>query len=250
MIPMQFWMQARDELDRKYGHTLWLAESADASFERELTQVGVPFSSEIALFAAFDLCYDYGIYPDLRDLHAGNLALPEYLAAKQARLQSVPAGHGFAHFLENNDHDRTAAYIDPDLLPAWLALTMLSPGSAIIYAGQELGLTHTPSLFEPDPVPPATGPTVAATGIAPDLPTRLAAARGGARQEMIVIRALGSTAVAVEWGVRRRSSVILDLTVRNVRMIHGRAFPVSSRHDAGTSRTRHSPPVYRWWHIR
>ncbi len=41
---------------------------------------------------------------------------------------------------------------------------------------------------------------------------RLAAVRRGARNETIVIRAFGSTAVAVEWGVRRRSSVILDLT--------------------------------------
>jgi glycosidase len=56
-------------------------------------------------------------------------------------------------FLENHDNKR-ASDIIPEInsLKNWTAFMYLLKGTALIYAGQEVCCSHTPSLFDKDPV--------------------------------------------------------------------------------------------------
>jgi glycosidase len=56
-------------------------------------------------------------------------------------------------FLENHDQPRIAGiFSSPSMLKNWTAFYLLLPGASLIYAGQELGISHLPELFEKDPI--------------------------------------------------------------------------------------------------
>jgi len=211
LVSIDFWTLARDILDQEFGHSLWLAESADESFERHLNEEGIEHASEAELFRAFDLCYDYGTYDLFRGYHDGKVALAEYVDAQVTQFRSTPSGRGHARFLENHDHERAASFIPADRLAAWLAFTLFMPGAALMYAGQENGLTHAPSLFEPDPVSISPAPTESSRSpVTPGLVGELISLRRSIDSGGVDVSISGSV-VTVEWGSGRRSRLRLDL---------------------------------------
>jgi glycosidase len=213
MVPLDFWRAARRTLDALYGHTLWLAESVEPAFAVELNGLGIACASEAELYESFDLCYDYGTFPDFRRLFSGECAPGDYLATKAEQRAAVPAGRGIMAFLENHDNDRAASYIPDERLPAWLAWTLLAPGAGLLFAGQEFGLRHAPSRFEPDPIPLHLPEEAArAASVTPELVSSLLALRRSARHTQVSVRALSAAdpaTVAIEWGDARRTVVVL-----------------------------------------
>lgn len=162
-VPLQFWLQARQEIAQINPELIWLAESTDGQYIRKIRQQGFPSATDGELYRAFDLTYDYDVYPTWRRYLAGELALRDYVAFLNQQDVTYPANAIKLRFLENHDQPRAHALI-PNLsdLRNWTAFSAFQKGVTLIYAGQEYGMKHTPSLFDADRLQwPQTAPLAA-----------------------------------------------------------------------------------------
>ncbi len=136
-IPQEFWQGMRAALKKVNPELFLLSENDDAR-----------------LTSLFDATYDQHLYQDL---------VPAVLGNNPHRLM-VDASTNYANngpyllqtrFYENHDHDRAAApfrNLPPDALKAASTYLLTTDGIPFIENGQEVGITHTISLFEPDPI--------------------------------------------------------------------------------------------------
>lgn len=158
LVPLQFWLKARKALaDYKPGLT-WLAESNDPTFIKQVRDSGFDDLSDGELYQAFDLVYDYDVLDDLHATVAGLQSLGEFARILMRQDVTFPKNYVKMRFLENHDVPRAADYIPNEQLPNLQAFSLFEKGASLIYAGQEFGQAHLPSLFDADPVE-LTGPT-------------------------------------------------------------------------------------------
>lgn len=153
LVPVDFWMRARAALARERPDTLWLAESVHTAFVGWRRAKGLPAHSDGELFAAFDLEYDYDLYPIWQAAVTGRVPAARYL--EMARMQGglYPANAVKMHCVENHDQRRIMSLAPArEQALAWTAFEAFNAGAFLVYAGQESGATRTPSLFDPDPV--------------------------------------------------------------------------------------------------
>ena len=153
LVPVAFWERARREVETVRPGCLWLAESIDADFLRELRSRGLTAHSDGEIFRAFDVSYDYDIYQDLAAYLRGEIPLSAYLEAINRQEWIYPDNYVKLRFLENHDQMR-AHFLIPDekALRNMTAFSFFQKGMAFVYAGQEYGAVHLPSLFDRDPV--------------------------------------------------------------------------------------------------
>lgn len=154
LIPIEFWMQARKEVEEVRPGCIWLSESIEPDFITYLRGRGMTAHSDCEIYQAFDLCYDYDVYDTWRDCLSGKKTLAVYCEAINRQEYIYPANYAKLRFLENHDQPR-AAFLIPDDRErrSWTAFTYFQKGLALIYAGQEFGIEHLPSLFDKDTVP-------------------------------------------------------------------------------------------------
>ena len=163
LIPLDFWLRARREVETVRPGCIWLAESVEPEFLRYLRGHGMTGLSDSELYRAFDLCYDYDVQDEFVDYVNGKTPLEDYAAALERQLVIYPADYGKLRFLENHDRPRMAElFPTPQLQRNWLAWCFFQQGTALLYSGQEWAPTHRPSLFDPDPVPMEGEPVHAA----------------------------------------------------------------------------------------
>jgi glycosidase len=136
-VPLAFWQGWRTALKKVNPDVFLLSENDDA----QLTK-------------AFDATYDQHLYQDI---------IPAVRTNNPHRLMIDPATN-YANngpyllqtrFYENHDHDRVAApfqSLPPEALEAASTYLLITDGIPFIENGQEVGITHTISLFEPDPI--------------------------------------------------------------------------------------------------
>ena len=158
LVPLDFWKKAREETAKVNPDCIWLAESSDPPFVRELRKQGVSVLTDSECYQAFDICYDYDVYPAFRAYLKGEIPLSAYAA--QLNMQEIvyPDNYVKMRFLENHDQDRAKAVIPEErALRNWTAFLYFERGAALIYAGQEAEDPHRPSLFEKDTVSWETG---------------------------------------------------------------------------------------------
>jgi len=136
-VPVAFWLQWRQALKQVNPDVFLLSENDD-----------------LPLTAAFDATYDQQTYKVMRDA---------FLQHKPRQLISQPVRDRLqygdkrleARFLENHDQ-RRAAYpfqlAPPQALQAASAYLLTTDGIPFIENGEEVGITETLSLFEPDKV--------------------------------------------------------------------------------------------------
>lgn len=153
LIPMEFWTKARQAVERVRPGCLWLSESVDPGFLLAMRDLGLPAQSDGEMYRAFDLCYDYDVFPKLTEYLAGKTTLARYAEAVERQEYIYPDNYGKLRFLENHDQPR-ARFLFPELrslrnATAWL---FFQKGTTLIYAGQEYALDHRPSLFDRDTV--------------------------------------------------------------------------------------------------
>lgn len=153
LIPIAFWQRARAEVEQVRPGCIWLSESIEYDFLRYLRGRGMIAHSDAEMYAAFDLCYDYDINDDLRAYLTGAGSLARYVDAVNRQECIYPANYIKLRFLENHDVPR-AAFLIPDeqALINWTAFLFFQKGLALVYAGQERGVAHLPSLFDKDTV--------------------------------------------------------------------------------------------------
>lgn len=154
LVPLYFWLAARAALEQTKPGMLWLAESVHAEFVTSRRAHGLLAHSDSELFQAFDICYDYDIWPVQYQAMNGQAPASAYLDLLQFQRALYPANAHKLRCVENHDQPRVmAAAPSPAQALAWTGLQAFNQGPFLIYAGQEAGAVVRPSLFDADPVP-------------------------------------------------------------------------------------------------
>ena len=152
LVPLAFGKRARKAVNAGHPEFVWLAESVEPEFVRFMRNRGYECAGDSDLYQAFDVLYNYDIRAWF-DRAAGHGDLLGFERILNYRAAEYPQGFLKLNHLENHDRTRFAAIVPDERARAnWLAFSFLYPGMAFVYAGQEAGCTHTPSLFDRDPV--------------------------------------------------------------------------------------------------
>lgn len=153
LLPIEFWNQARREVEKVNPDFIWLAESIERHFLQDLRSQGIIAHSDAEVFEAFDLSYDYDIYLEFREYIDGKAPLSKYVHVLNLQDSSYPSNYVKMKFLENHDQDRAASFIkNPNDLLQWTAFNYLQKGATLIFNGQEVQAVKRPELFEKDPI--------------------------------------------------------------------------------------------------
>ncbi len=137
MVPTDFWIDARKELDN-LKPVFMLAESDDP-----------------ALHQAFDMTYDWRVYSTLNDIVSGKKNLDslklvfkndENNFSKDAIRMQFTTNHD-----ENSWHGTAIKRLD-GAVDAFSAFTFVIPGMPLIYNGQEAGINKSLDFFEKDTI--------------------------------------------------------------------------------------------------
>ena len=151
LVPLAFWQYAREKVDKVRPDCLWLAESVETSFVRDMRAAGCSCLSDSEIFRAFDISYEYDSYPLFLDYLEGKCTLQDYADRLNLQESIYPENYVKLRFLENHDKPR-AAFLIPDERQRrnWTAFLFFQKGMPMLYAGQEYGACHLPELFEKD----------------------------------------------------------------------------------------------------
>lgn len=153
IIPLSFWEAAKARVEEINPDFIWLAESIHAGWVVQRRQNGLRAHSDAELYRAFDLTYDYDIWPIWQAAVNGKVPVQRYLEMLEFQKGIYPPGFIKMRCVENHDNARIMAFAPDELsAKAWTAFEIFTQGAFLIYAGQESGATHTPSLFEIDKI--------------------------------------------------------------------------------------------------
>lgn len=165
LLPLAFWIEARDACAAINPDTLWIAETVRGSFINKTRRMGFECLSDSETLRAFDVSYEYDVYNDWCSLvenlktRSGIQNTDIILDLKRfvERLRVQESTHSDTdiklRFLENHDKERAADRLgDPVSLKLWTAYSLFIKGMSLIYAGQEYAIGSRPSLFDLDPI--------------------------------------------------------------------------------------------------
>ncbi|MBE6735233.1 MAG: alpha-amylase [Ruminococcaceae bacterium] len=153
LVPLEFWLRAREEVGKVRENCIWLSESIEHGFIRYIRSQGMTALSDSEIYQAFDISYEYDVAGDFIDCLLGKISLADY--AKVLNLQETIYPHNYVklRFLENHDRPRAHQLIaDEKALRVWTAFMYFQKGMPLIYNGQETGATHLPTLFDKDTI--------------------------------------------------------------------------------------------------
>lgn len=153
LIPLEFWRYVRTRLGEKYPDLIFLSESVEPEFLAFLHAHGYTGHTDAEMYEAFDILYDYDVYPDLKAYLAGEKHLKVYVDAVKTQDDLYPEGYLKIRSIENHDTERIARLCHNNLqlrnITAW---SFFQSGVGFIYAGQEVKAKHRPSLFDKDSI--------------------------------------------------------------------------------------------------
>ncbi len=153
LLPLDFWLRARAAVAAINPNTIWLAESVHAAWVAQRRAAGLRAISDGELYRAFDVTYDYDIWSIWEAAVDGMAPVSRYLEALRYQDSIYPDTFVKLRCVENHDQPRALARASsPSRALAWTAFAAFNKGAFLIYAGQESGATHTPSLFDRDEV--------------------------------------------------------------------------------------------------
>ena len=153
LVPLDFWLRAREEVAAVRENCIWLSESIEHGFIRYIRSQGMTALSDSEIYQAFDIAYEYDVAGDFIDCLLGKISLSDY--AKVLNLQETIYPHNYVklRFLENHDRPRAHQLIaDEKALRVWTAFMYFQKGMPLVYNGQETGATHLPTLFGKDTI--------------------------------------------------------------------------------------------------
>jgi glycosidase len=149
IVPLDFWQEARAAVAEVKPTVLWLAESVHSRFIFDRRREGLNGHSDGEIHRAFDLSYDYDLWPVWERAVKDPTAVPLYLSLLTYQQAIYPAHTVKMRCVENHDQPRImkAAPTRAQAL-AWTAFQAFNEGAFLIYAGQESENAHTPTLFD------------------------------------------------------------------------------------------------------
>lgn len=151
LVPISFWLYARKRASEINGDLVWLSETTDGHFIKEIRDAGFECNTESEIYNAFDMAYDYDAFNDLRSYFKDGRPLNNYIDALKRQEYIYPKNYVKAHYLENHDQLRIASYVGTgEKLDNWTAFLFFLKGTTFIFNGQEYSSTHLPSLFDKD----------------------------------------------------------------------------------------------------
>ncbi|MBN1351030.1 alpha-amylase [candidate division KSB1 bacterium] len=153
MIPVDFWSKAWMEIAAIRPDMIWLAETLDPDFTQKLAKNGHVTHTDDEICQVFDMTYDYEGYTVFKRYMKKEIRLIDYVSYLIKQDAKFPQHAVKLRFLENHDTPRAAKLCPtPATLSNWTAFQAFLKGAFLIYAGQELAMTTTPSLFERETV--------------------------------------------------------------------------------------------------
>ena len=152
-VPVEFWREARAAVAKVRPDAIWLGESVHLAHIRAFREQGFYAATDSELFDAFDILYPYDLWPEFEDSTEGRAPLSRYFDAVNSQELGFRTEYNKLRCIENHDQRRAAdRFGTGDALLAWTALSYFMKGTTLLYAGQEHRITHTPSLFEREPI--------------------------------------------------------------------------------------------------
>jgi glycosidase len=153
LLPEAFWTEVRQAVSDVKPDVIWLAESVHASFITYRRAHGLRAISDSEIYRAFDLTYTYDIWPVFQQAVTGRMPFSRYLEMLQLQDAIYPENYVKMRYTENHDQQRIMAFAPSSAQAlAWTAFEAFNKGAFLIYAGQESGAKHTPSLFDIDKI--------------------------------------------------------------------------------------------------
>ncbi len=153
MVPIAFWEKARAEVEKVHSGCIWLSESIDPHFMRYVRAHGISAHSDCEMYRAFDICYDYDVYFDLKAVFERKGTIESYIREVNRQEYIYPENYVKLCYLENHDQTRAAYHIpDKKRLRNWTAFMFFRKGLMLVYNGQENCAQHLPGLFDKDTV--------------------------------------------------------------------------------------------------
>jgi hypothetical protein len=153
LVPVDFWMQARAELELVRPGLIWLAESPHPMHVADRRARGLPTWSDAEMFQAFDIEYSHDLWSIWQAVVTGQEPVGRYLEMLRWQDATLPANYAKLRFVENHDQFRIMRFAPTQARArAWTALMAFSRGPFMIYAGQESAARAWPTLFDPAPV--------------------------------------------------------------------------------------------------
>ncbi|MBN3490344.1 hypothetical protein JV173_02330 [Acholeplasma equirhinis] len=154
LLPLEFWMEARKQLDPIRPDLIWLSESVEYGFIKYLRDIGFDASTDSQIFEAFDIAYDYDIFSFMDGYLHGRNSLERYLYEVWRQETVYPKNYVKLRSFENHDQERLASKTkDSHQFIQMTSMQFFLKGSTMIYAGQEHQIKKRPDLFELDPLP-------------------------------------------------------------------------------------------------
>ena len=101
-VPLDFWIEAREAVEKVRPGCIWLAESVHLSFGSWARRSGLCCTRDSELFAAFDMEYEYDIRESFDRYLQGKLPLSAYTDMLNFQEAMYPANYNKLRFLENN----------------------------------------------------------------------------------------------------------------------------------------------------
>ncbi|MCR1808937.1 alpha-amylase family glycosyl hydrolase [Haploplasma modicum] len=151
LLPIDFWSDARLQVNKVNENILWLTESVELSFIKYIRDLGFDASSDSQMYDVFDVCYDYDIFKYMDNYLDGSMPLNRWLTKIIEQESIYPKNYVKLRSFENHDQARIASKAkNKNQLINLTAMQFFIKGMPMIYAGQEHQIKHRPDLFETD----------------------------------------------------------------------------------------------------
>ncbi|KGE71621.1 alpha-amylase family glycosyl hydrolase [Spirochaeta lutea] len=153
LLPLEFWMLARERCEARKPGVIWLSESVEPRFLLEMRNRGYGCLSDGEIYRAFDVAYDYDSFDVFKLYLEGRADFEDFIDVKRRQQYILPGNYLKLRFTENHDQERSRHWIpDPRAHRNWTAFTAFEQGTFLVYGGQEVADPHRPDLFDKDPV--------------------------------------------------------------------------------------------------
>ena len=153
MVPLKFWQEAREAVEKVSKGHVWLTESVHPHFIQYIRSLGHDAHSDGEMYQAFDIGYDYDIDDFYEGYLKGENSLSSYLDAVEKQDFMYPKNYIKLRAFENHDKSRLRAKVkDEDMFKNMLAMSFFFKGTPMLYNGVEVMSTKHLTLFDKDPI--------------------------------------------------------------------------------------------------
>ena len=148
-VPLAFWCRAREAVAQVRPDAIWLAESVHGIHNRYMRAQGAVAVSDGDLYRAFDMTYDYDIWPHIEEMFEDRRNFKTYLHMLNMQEAAYTDNYVKLRCFENHDQPRLASRVtSEEALHNYLAMLYFLRGTTLLYSGMEFAPRHQVSLFE------------------------------------------------------------------------------------------------------